>query len=124
MTVLDLFSKRQKRRSGGVDVYRYDNIPRELRVQIIQIWHDAFGMAQSYPRNASMNLYIEIVELLRREYGVFSLTSIEYDSAPEELANFLLSAPLDRFLDTTELTFRVIENCTTDQNLKQQMMSL
>jgi len=44
MTIFDLFSKRQKRSRGEVpDVYQYETIPTELRVQIIHIIRDAFG---------------------------------------------------------------------------------
>ncbi len=45
MPVTDLFSKRQKRSTGEVpDVYQYETIPNQLRVQIVQILEDAFGL--------------------------------------------------------------------------------
>ena len=44
MTVFDIFSKRQKRLRGEApDVYKYDEIPPHLRVQIIHFWDDAIG---------------------------------------------------------------------------------
>lgn len=37
----ELFSRRQKRLRGEVsDVYQYETIPRELKVQIVHIWRD------------------------------------------------------------------------------------
>ena len=39
MKIYELFSKRQKRLRGEVtDVYQYEDIPQELRVQIVRIW--------------------------------------------------------------------------------------
>ena len=41
MKIYELFSKRQKRMRGEVpDVYQYETIPPELRVQIVHIWND------------------------------------------------------------------------------------
>ena len=48
MAVVDLYSKRQKRSRGEVpDVYQYETIPRELRVQVIHILDNVIG--QLYP---------------------------------------------------------------------------
>lgn len=50
MKVFDLFSKRQKRIRGEMpDVYQYETIPSELRVQIIHIINDAFGNLNAFP---------------------------------------------------------------------------
>ena len=44
MNVVDIYSKRQKRLRGEVpDVYQYETIPIELRVQVVHILNDAFG---------------------------------------------------------------------------------
>ena len=44
MPIVDIFSKRQKRLRGEFpDVYQYETIPHELRIQVIYIWRDAFG---------------------------------------------------------------------------------
>ena len=48
MKVFDIFSKREKRRRGEVhDVYKHEDIPEELRNQVILIWEDVFGA--TYP---------------------------------------------------------------------------
>ena len=42
--IYEIFSKRQKRLRGEVpDVYQYETIPHELRVQVIYIWKDLGG---------------------------------------------------------------------------------
>ena len=41
MSIFELFSKRQKKLRGEVsDVYQYENIPNQLRVQVIHIVKD------------------------------------------------------------------------------------
>jgi hypothetical protein len=70
MGIHDLFSKRQKRQRGEVpDVYVYDQIPKTLRVQLIQIIKEGIG---GY--GESSLLYERLNKALCREYGVFSLT--------------------------------------------------
>jgi hypothetical protein len=49
MSIFSLFSKRQKELRGEVsDVYSYDVIPHEFRVQVIHIWHDSLGYPSHY----------------------------------------------------------------------------
>jgi len=44
MAIFDLFSKRQRRLRGDIpDIYTYDDLPNELRVQIVYIWLDALS---------------------------------------------------------------------------------
>lgn len=44
MGIVDLFSKSQRRERGEIpDVYVYDIIPRELRVQIVHIVQDTLS---------------------------------------------------------------------------------
>ena len=45
MGIIDLFSKRQRRLRGEFpDVYTYDDLPDTLRVQVVHIIRDAFGV--------------------------------------------------------------------------------
>ena len=45
MPVIDIYSRRRKKQLGHVpDVYEYDTIPEELRIQIFQIWGEAIGI--------------------------------------------------------------------------------
>ena len=47
MAVVDLYSKRQKRSRGEFpDVYQYETIPQELRVQVVHILDEVFGQLE------------------------------------------------------------------------------
>lgn len=121
MAVVDLFSKRKRREEGDpADVYRYDIIPNPLRVQIVQIWGDALGVpSRDYSENNSVRkAYHAIVNILRREYGVFTLSKNTFDPhsvdyAHPELCEFFVStASCDRAIDVIELSFRMIDRGT------------
>ena len=76
MKVYELFSKRQKRLRGEVpDVYRDDDIPQELRIQVVHIWQDVFGEIEcgSWGFCGAYEAYQCIHDALCREYGVFAL---------------------------------------------------
>ena len=51
MAIIELYSKRQKRLRGDVpDVYTYDEIPQNLRVQIIHICNGTIGSKEECSR--------------------------------------------------------------------------
>ena len=113
MPIFDLFSKRQKRLRGEVnDVYKYDQIPKNLRIQIIHLIRDTIGVdkanygSQDEPHRA----YKIIHETLCREYGVFTLGKGTYDETNEEcVLEFLLNEKdTEKVLDVVELSFRYI----------------
>lgn len=107
MPVFDIFSKRQKRQRGEVpDVYQYETIPQELRVQVVHILRNAFGYLDSYgTRNACETIH----QALCREYGIFSLVEF-YDSDFEAIVKFLLQeADTEQAIDVIELSFRFID---------------
>lgn len=120
MATLDIYSKRQKKLRGDApDVYIYDTIPQPLKVQIVHIWRDALGNENQYNDTylGTKNAYKFIVEILCREYGVFSLPTERKDYRGrqflEELANFLLQEDdHEKVLDAIELSFRYIDRCT------------
>lgn len=126
MPTFELFSKRRKRDAGEMpDVYTYD-IPANLRVQITHIWHDALGNpSREYDSSGNINnTYLQIVDMLRREYGVYALHSATTDpnaahQALGELGRFFLDmkgfgdvSSTDKALDVIELTFRFIDRIT------------
>ena len=115
MSVVDLFSKRQKKLRGEVsDVFTYDSIPRELRVQVVAILGDALGQARpAYPgwRNNSLDAYTTIHNALCREYGLFELADGMNSYA--KLVRFLLTVPdAEKFLDAVELSFHLSTDCS------------
>jgi hypothetical protein len=78
MTVFNIFSKRQKKLRGETpEIFTYDNLPQELRVQIIHIIKDAVGTQKNYTENYPKRVYDFICSSLSREYGRFSLTDTE-----------------------------------------------
>ena len=103
MTVIDLYSKRQKRLKGEQsDVYIYDEMPQRFREQARQIiaeaFHqdvrnDAFGDEFGIEALKERGLYEEVVLNLRREHGISHLPKENFAycdySFQEELFVFL-----------------------------------
>jgi hypothetical protein len=117
VTVVDLFSKRQRRLRGEVpDVYTYTQIPGPLRVQIVHLWLAVLGRATDYGR--ADEAYRFLVETLRREYGVFQLPGgdpfRDHDLTDEFIRFFLNEPDVERALDGVELSFRLIDRFTRD----------
>jgi hypothetical protein len=114
MAILDLFSKRQKRLRGEVnDIYFYDNIPNELRVQIIHIIRDAIGIDRmhGFPSNNNQYSPFEFIhKTLCREYGVFTLAKGYNETDENSVLNYLLQTDdIDKAIDVIELSFQYIE---------------
>ena len=114
MPVTDLFSKRQKRSRGEVpDVYQYETIPNQLRVQIVQILEDAFGELDYNPNwgpDSSAHAFEFIHKTLCHEYGVFTLGR-SHDSDSESVANFFLQTnEVEEVIDVVELSFQFLND--------------
>lgn len=138
MVIFDLYSKRQKRLRGDVsDVIIHDQIPRILRVQIMNIVRDTIGNLDNFPEKTWLdNLhnsnkysslevkksfvirsYKYIVEVLCNEYGVLKLSELGehmHDDAKgyfEQLSDcFLDTNNIELVLDIIDLCFRFIDN--------------
>lgn len=113
MAVFHIFSKRQKRARGEVpDIYVYDKVPHELRVQIVHIIEDVFGND-----NSAAQLYNLIKKTLCKEYGRFEL--IEHPRSDEyDVFNFFLQEKsTERALDVVELCFQNISKHIPTNNL-------
>ena len=113
MKISDLYSKRQKKlRDGAPDIYIYDNLPNQLRVQIVLLWRkfDTLGL-----EFGGVSLSKEAVEYLCEEYGVFALaipySNIAHGQRPydRELMEFFLNQTnVDKALDVVEAVFNFI----------------
>ena len=117
MSIVDIFSKRQKRLRGEApDVYSYDELPSSFRVQVVHIWRDALGGGDNYREGQVERAYKIIVETLCREYGVFVLPHTRAGGRREyidELVDFFLNeTDVEHVLDALELSFRVIDRLT------------
>ena len=133
MTIVDLFSKRQKRLRGEVpDIFTYDDLPQELRVQIIHLWREAIGedfndsrhaRPSSYDRGDEPHLlYRFINDSLCREYGTFSLVKNHSQSYERDIATYFLEADsIDNLLDVVEVTFKIIDVYLRNARLPSQL---
>jgi len=114
MGIADLFSKRMKKERGDVpDVYVYDVLPNELRVQVTYILRDLFGGPDEYARPniyQTAGVYRELVETLCREYGILRLVEDQLDFTRDYLVEFcafiLAQSRAERVIDAIELSFR------------------
>jgi len=115
MAIIDLYSKRQKKLRGEVvDVYFYDEVPVELRVQVVHIIRDAIGEERMAGHYSSGNTYLPykfIHETLCREYGVFTLAKGNLNETHQScVMNFLLQATeVEKVIDVIELCFKYID---------------
>ena len=123
MKVLNIFSKRQAQLRGEVpDVFFYEKMPQELRVQVVYIFKDYIGDESSiYQRGAgAARAYESMVGILCREYGVFRLPGRpEYEkrSYIDEFLGFILAEEnVERVLDAVELGCRAIDGFTRSFN--------
>lgn len=110
MGVYDLFSKRQRRARGEIpDVYKYDDLPHPLRVQIVHIIGDAIG-ADPYGKDYAKKAYEYLNSILCREYGVFELVNNQRSYKNAVINFFLCEQSTERALDVIELCFRYINS--------------
>ena len=128
MPIFDIFSKREKkRRSEYPDVYQYETIPKELRVQVVLIMKDIFD--QLYSKTAETETYKFIHETLCRGYGESPLGQSNNVNFPAEDINyrdivvkFLLDTDdAERVIDVIGLFFQhikpsILPKATGDSN--------
>ena len=117
MKIYELFSKRQKRLRGEVpDIYQYEIIPQELRVQIVHIWRAV--LRDRYTGDARQ-VYESLHQKLSYEYGKFTLDQngnsgyhrMHNDSYHvTTVINFFLDTDdIERAIDVIELSFQCID---------------
>ncbi|WP_192253050.1 STM4504/CBY_0614 family protein [Mesorhizobium caraganae] len=119
MPIFETFFKRQKKLRGDVpDVFVYDTLPPALRVQIVQIMHEILGDDVAYNDHYGRGAWIQdayktIVNVLRREMGVFKLpgTDSYNENYLYEITNFILKEKdVEQCLSAVEIVCRLIEN--------------
>ena len=116
MQFLKLFSERRKESEGEVpDVYQYETIPQELRVQVIHIWQEAFGepehssMGGLYYPGDTAAAYDFIHKTLSYHYGALGLGG-PHDSDFDSIHNFFLQTEeAEKAIDVIELSFQYID---------------
>lgn len=118
--ILELFSKRIKQKKDN-DVYTYDVLPHQFRVQITYIFYDLFGRnGENLQIIIRENIYKQLVEMLARDFGVFHLSQDykhEYHGYNLEFINGFLSEKFtNKALDYIELVFSVATNIATKES--------
>ena len=104
------------------EVYVYDDLPKPLRVQIVQICTECLGDPNNLNRTARSidEGYKVIVQILRREYGVDKLPSrrLPHDYFYNELREFFYeTTEVDKALDVVELVCKLIGKKTYPSDL-------
>ncbi len=109
MSIFELFSKRQKKLRGEVsDVYQYEKIPNQLRVQVIHIVNDVLGLENSSEK--ANEVYKFVHKTLCKEYGKFFLVD-KYAGASKDVFDFFLQEKsYEHCLDVIEAFFKVINH--------------
>ena len=128
MAVNNLFSRRKRIADGKTpDVYQYADLPRALRVQIVQIMSDAVGVYYQYHRKFDPGKEIEnnkgwetIHNKVAREHGVFVLA--EGSNPFLSCKNFLLNShSVDLVLDLIEFGFLYIHSFTRQLSVHERV---
>ncbi len=106
MVAKEIFWKRQKRiRNEFPDVYQYDTLPNEFKVQVIQLWREELCQITGDP----FEYFGKAVKTLRREFGVWRLPPTDQNAGQNyetELSNFFWTeTDIEKALSAIELTF-------------------
>ena len=108
MAIWDLFSKRQAdvKKAGSTDVYQYDDIPENLRVQITQISIEAIGKvgfrSAYYGSSDTDNpRWQDIERIFCREKGVHGLERGDFSG--ERIVKYMATCGTADWLDLLEL---------------------
>ncbi|MGZ2383079.1 STM4504/CBY_0614 family protein [Rhizobium brockwellii] len=117
MAIYELYSKRQQRLRGDAqDVYRYEEIPQKLKIQLVHIMDRAIGNYQQSLEDhyRVAEAYAAIVEIMREEMGVFYLPTAARNVNPykELIDYFLTDNTVDGSLNVIELAFNLIDRST------------
>lgn len=103
----DLFSKRNN--PVRHEIYKFDELPTQLRVQILHIWNSCLG---NYNENSSQLIeraYKDMSNIICREHGLLNLVdSFRRNSAYNQCQSFLLDEKdVLKVLDIIEVSMKV-----------------
>lgn len=114
MGIVETFTKRMKKlkNQGKIDVYKYDDIPKSLRIQIVHIWVEAIGTEKEE--------WDFIHNTLSKELGVFNLAEDYYYSF-EKCKYYFLNSDVNGAIDIIELTFKYIDRVIRNYNLNKKI---
>lgn len=125
MTIFRLFSQREAEAANPerIDVYQYDNIPPNLRVQINQISLEALGKAgelgdQIITRNSDNNLWVLIEKIFLREKGLNNIGRDNFSGV--RIITFMQDCSTSDWLDFLELIVVGIQIMGDDQHYSER----
>ncbi len=102
---IELRSARIKRTSGNIqDVYEYDEIPQNVRVQIVNIADKLF----SHERMHGHNFWPKIYDVYKHEKGILHKVRHEFERVDWIKSQLINSYDIDETTDLIELFFTVI----------------
>ena len=110
MSVFDTFKKREQRKRGEMpDVYTYDKLSPQLRVQIIHLIKE--GIGDDIADGISSRIYTEISRIMHNELGVFELNKYACFGPLEEIKTFIVEEQdVEWCLSMVEISLRCIDN--------------
>ena len=116
MAIVELYSDRVKQReqAGKTAIYQYDELPNKLRVQVVQIWHEALG--SGLPMNGLYDdihiqcrkIWKEMNQIVQKRNGLLQIGN-SYQTYDERYCSYFLTVPLLQALDMIELGFLGID---------------
>lgn len=125
MTIFRLFSQREAEAANPerIDVYQYDNIPPNLRVQINQISLEALGKAgelgdQILTRNSDNNLWVLIEKIFLREKGLNNIGRDNFSGV--RIITFMQDCSTSDWLDFLELIVAGIQIMGDNQHYSER----
>src|SRR5450830_947863 len=110
-----LYSERQAEvRKAGIDVFQYDHIPTELRVQLCYVWKKIIGNEHKASDNTAVaDVYKYLVNTIAEGQSLERLANtpgyVRRDFCAEFYAGFMQEQNAERVLDYIECTTHVID---------------
>jgi hypothetical protein len=115
LSILDIFSKRNKKKK---DIFSYDKLLSNFRIQVVHILIDSIGKYNppdiwgegAIPSNKSWEF---IHKQLCREYGYFQLS--DKGTTPiEKCVHFIQDSSVEEVLDIIEVSFKLLDKVVRD----------
>lgn len=107
--VYETFSRRRRKERGErIDVFQYESVPENVRVQILQI---LAAPIESYRAHTGSDGWGTLKGMMRREKGVFELYpgANQMESDWEIKKWFLKEGEIDVILDFVQLSFQILK---------------
>jgi hypothetical protein len=107
--IYETYSQRLKRLNGELpDIYTYEYLPDELRVQIYHIVKETIGDDKSYHRTFARDNYKLIVRQMSKEFSMIQLVD-DTHSPNDQILEFILNHyDMNQVIDLVDFTFHII----------------